>query len=190
MTNVRIDSTPGSRTTSSKSTCKSAIQCVAHRPTVLLSTDPDGLGGGVFQRQPILDPKEFRARFKHSLPTNLIPAQSITADSPTPPGNLEPIPPALLAVVIAWGSKFSEHPLILMDRNQNGGRSRISRALVSRAFEIAEAERVYRIPTPENIITCMVIEGIQSRKSSGDERFDPYLFWQLTTPGRIFQTEQ
>ncbi|KAG8917251.1 hypothetical protein FRC01_002583 [Tulasnella sp. 417] len=56
-------------------------------------------------RQPILDPKEFRARFRHSLPTHLIPAQSISADSPTPPGNLEPIPPALLAVVIAWGSK-------------------------------------------------------------------------------------
>ncbi|KAG9048054.1 hypothetical protein FS837_000882 [Tulasnella sp. UAMH 9824] len=126
-------------------------------------------------RQPILDPKEFRARFKHSLPTNLIPAQSISADSPTPPGNLEPIPPALLAVVIAWGSKFSEHPLILMDRNQNGGRSRISRALVSRAFEIAEAERVYRIPTPENIITCMVIEGIQSHAKTDVDRFSK--FW-------------
>ncbi|KIO24240.1 hypothetical protein M407DRAFT_26355 [Tulasnella calospora MUT 4182] len=126
-------------------------------------------------RQPILDPKEFRARFRHSLPTSLIPSQSITADSPTPPGNFEPIPPALLAVVIAWGSKFSEHPLILMDRNQNGGRSRISRALVTRAFEIAEAERVYRITTPENIITCMVIEGIQSHAKTDADRFSK--FW-------------
>ncbi|KAG8951739.1 hypothetical protein FRC04_005760 [Tulasnella sp. 424] len=126
-------------------------------------------------RQPILDPKEFRARFKHSLPSHLIPSQSVSADSPTPPGNLEPIPPALLAVVIAWGSKFSEHPLILMDRNQNGGRSRISRALVTRAFEIAEAERVYRITTPENIITCMVIEGIQSHSKMDPDRFSK--FW-------------
>ena len=51
-----------------------------------------------------------------------------------------------------------------MDRSANNGRSRVSRALVKKAMDIAEAEKVYRIASTDNILTCMVVEGIQSRE--------------------------
>lgn len=131
------------------------------------------------QRQPILDPVDFRARFKLSLPAHLQPN-----DTPAPPSPPDPLPPALLCVVLAWGSKFSEHPLLILDRKQNGGRSRLSRMLVGKAIEIAEGERVYRLPTTDGILTCMIIEGIQSRTFSHPL---PYHFTpQLTHEPRPF----
>ncbi|KAG9024323.1 hypothetical protein FRB95_011644 [Tulasnella sp. JGI-2019a] len=123
-------------------------------------------------RQPILDPVDFRTRFKLSLPPHLrppdTPHQSVFAP-------LEPLPPALLAVVIAWGSKFSEHPILLRDREENNGRSRISRSLVAKAIEVAEGERVYRFPTTEGILTCLIIEGIQTHAKTDSNRYSK--FW-------------
>ena len=77
---------------------------------------------------------------------------------------LEPLPPALVAVVLAWGSKFSEHPLLILDRQNNNGRSRLSRILVKKAQEVAEGERCYRLNTSESVLTCMIVEGIGSRE--------------------------
>ncbi|KAG8904857.1 hypothetical protein FRB99_001063 [Tulasnella sp. 403] len=121
-------------------------------------------------RQPVLDPIDFRARFKLSLPTHLQPL-----DTPTNLTSSEPLPFSLLAVVLAWGSKFSEHPLLLLDRERNKSRSRISRMLVNKALEVAEVEKVYRLPSKEGIITCMIIEGIQSHAKSDPDRYSK--FW-------------
>jgi hypothetical protein len=42
-------------------------------------------------------------------------------------------------------------------------------------MDVAEGERTYRLATPEGILTCMVIDGIQSHAKSDPDRFN--LFW-------------
>ena len=73
--------------------------------------------------------------------------------------------PALLATVIAWGAKFSEHPLLVADRQGAGGQSRLARMLVMRAREVAEAEKVHRISTVDHIVIALLIEPLQNRES-------------------------
>ena len=67
-------------------------------------------------------------------------------------------PHVTVAVVLAWGAKFSEHPIIAMDREETsaglgGGRSRsrLVRLLVVRAQEVLEANRAFRVPKVENL---------------------------------------
>lgn len=103
---------------------------------------------------PLLSPAEFRSRLKAFL------RPSSSADS-----TLTPLPPALLATVIAWGAKFSEHPLLVHDRDTNSGRSRLCRILTRRAREIAEGEKIHRIPTLDNVVIALLLEPLQSRKS-------------------------
>ena len=45
----------------------------------------------------------------------------------------------LVATVIAWGAKFSEHPLCIADRHQNQGQSALAKVLIHRARDLAEA---------------------------------------------------
>ena len=71
--------------------------------------------------------------------------------------------PALLATVIAWGAKFSEHPLLVADRQGANGQSRLARMLVNRAREVAEAEKVHRISTVDHIVIALLIEPLQNR---------------------------
>jgi hypothetical protein len=74
-----------------------------------------------------------------------------------------PIHPALLATVIAWGAKFSEHPLLVQDREGANGQSRLARTLVNRAREVAEAEKVHRISTVDHVVIALLIEPLQNR---------------------------
>lgn len=104
-------------------------------------------------RIPLLSPTEFRARLKAYLRPNSV----------LDPGIL-PLPHGLLATVIAWGSKFSEHPLLVHDRELNSGRSRICRVLTRRAREVAEGDKIHRLPTFDNIITALLLEPLQSRQ--------------------------
>lgn len=83
-----------------------------------------------------------------------------------------------LAVVLALGAKFSEHPIIVMDRDQtsdptvtvsiNGSpvtkrTSRLVRLLVARAQQVLEVHRAYRSPTIDNIQACLLMEGLLNR---------------------------
>ena len=52
----------------------------------------------------------------------------------------------------------------MLDRDTNGGVSKVGHALVCRAREIAEWERVYRIPTPDNVLTSMLLDPLTSRE--------------------------
>lgn len=85
-----------------------------------------------------------------------------------------------LAVVLALGAKFSEHPIIVMDRDQtsdptvtvsiNGSpvtkrTSRLVRLLVARAQQVLEVHRAYRSPTIDNIQACLLMEGLLNRAS-------------------------
>jgi len=102
---------------------------------------------------PLLSPTEFRTRLKAYLrPTSTL--------DPT----ILPLPHALLATVIAWGAKFSEHPLLVHDRETNAGRSRICRILTRRAREVSEGEKIHRLPSFDNVIIALLLEPLQSRK--------------------------
>ncbi|CAE6414702.1 unnamed protein product [Rhizoctonia solani] len=120
-------------------------------------------------RLPILDPQNFRIRFKYSLPQSPLPP-------PLPARDVEPLPSALIAVVLAWGAKFSEHPIIVHDRGASKDKSSIlARALVRRAREVAEAERIFRIATPDNAIICLLLEPLQSQLNTDPDGF--HGFW-------------
>ena len=71
----------------------------------------------------------------------------------------------LVATVIAWGAKFSEHPWLVQDRDGANGQSRLARTLVNRAREVAEAEKVHRIPTVDHVVIALLIEPLQNRMS-------------------------
>ena len=71
---------------------------------------------------------------------------------------------SLVATVIAWGAKFSEHPLLLADREHNNQQSLLAKTLIHRTRELAEDLKVHRIPTPDHVVTALLIEPMQSRK--------------------------
>lgn len=103
----------------------------------------------VHTRLPLLNPAQFRNRLQIQTPTN----------------NVEkPLHPALVATVLAWGTKFSEHPLLVADRRRPGGQSLLAKTLIDRARELAEAMKVHRIPTPDHVVIGLLIEPLQSRE--------------------------
>lgn len=104
----------------------------------------------VHLRIPLLNPSQFRLR----LNLQGLPQQS----------SQKPLHPALVATVLAWGAKFSEHPLLVADRRRPGGQSHFAKALVDRARELAEATKVHRIPNADNVVIALLIEPLQSRK--------------------------
>ena len=78
----------------------------------------------------------------------------------------DPLHPALVATVIAWGAKFAENSLFVVDRQRNGGtKSLFAIALVDRARELAELLKVHRVSTPEHVIIGLLLEPLQSRQS-------------------------
>lgn len=71
----------------------------------------------------------------------------------------------LVATVIAWGAKFSEHPLLIKDRERNNGQSLLARALINRTRDLAEDLKVHRVPTADHVVVALLIEPMQNRKS-------------------------
>ncbi|KAG8809488.1 hypothetical protein FRC17_003423, partial [Serendipita sp. 399] len=106
-------------------------------------------------RLPLLDSTDFRTRLR----AFLYPTSSLDPA-------ISPLPPALLATVIAWGAKFSEHPLLVHDRGMNDGKSRLSRLITKRAREVAEGEKVHRVPTADNVIVALLLEPLHSHNPS------------------------
>lgn len=110
----------------------------------------------VHTRLPLLNPAQFRSQL------NLHDSYR-----PKPPGQDNggrTLHPALVATVIAWGSKFSEHPLLLADRKRKGGQSALSKALIDRAREIAENTKVHRVPSTDHVVIALLIEPLQCRE--------------------------
>jgi hypothetical protein len=72
--------------------------------------------------------------------------------------------PAVLAAVLAWGAKFSEHPLILLDRSADRmQRSRLAKSLIRKAWEVAEAEKMHTIPSADAVVVSLLLDGLHSR---------------------------
>jgi hypothetical protein len=76
-----------------------------------------------------------------------------------------PLHPAIIATVLAWGAKFSEHELFRVDREKNGGQGLLAKAIIERARAVAEVLKVPRIATPENVIVGLLLEPVQPRES-------------------------
>lgn len=104
----------------------------------------------VHTRLPLLNPEQFRNRLQ------LQPASS----------GGKPLHPALVATVLAWGTKFSEHPLLVADRERPSGQSLLAKALIDRARDLAEALKVHRIPSHDHVVIGLLLEPLQSRTSS------------------------
>lgn len=75
-----------------------------------------------------------------------------------------PVACRLVATVIAWGAKFSEHPLLLADRRKNNGQSMMAKALINRARELAEDLKVHRMPSADHVVIALLIEPMQNRE--------------------------
>jgi hypothetical protein len=84
--------------------------------------------------------------------------------NPRQPGSHKSLHPALVATVLAWGCKFSEHPILVADRQRPNGQSHLAKAMVDRARDLAEAMKVHRIPSADNVVIALLIEPLQSRQ--------------------------
>jgi hypothetical protein len=110
----------------------------------------------VHTRIPLLNPEQFRLRLNAQLGSS-----SCTVASQS-----KPLHPALVATVLAWGAKFSEHPLLVADRRRPGGQSLLAKAAIDRARELAESMKVHRIATHDHVVIGLLMEPLQSRKSN------------------------
>lgn len=119
----------------------------------------------VHTRLPLLNPLQFRARL------NL----QATQQRPVIAKQDEPLHPALIATVLAWGAKFSEHPLLVADRERNGGQSLLAKALINRTRELAESLKVHRIPNTNHVVISLLIEPLQCQDPRHDNGF--HGFW-------------
>ncbi|KAG8743584.1 hypothetical protein FRC10_011731 [Ceratobasidium sp. 414] len=70
----------------------------------------------------------------------------------------------------------TEHPIIVHDRQSNKDKSSmLARSLVRKAREVAEADRVFRIATPDNVLICLLLEPLQSQMPTDPDGF--HGFW-------------
>jgi hypothetical protein len=115
----------------------------------------------VHTRIPLLNPAQFRTRLKLQAASA---SNNPTSKPPALPDNSKPLHPALVATVIAWGTKFSEHPLLVADRRRPSRQSRMAAALIDRARELAESLKVHRIPSADNVVISLLIEPLQCRE--------------------------
>ncbi|RPD62771.1 hypothetical protein L227DRAFT_651667 [Lentinus tigrinus ALCF2SS1-6] len=151
----------------------------------------------VHSRLPLLNPAQFRTRLHYSLystgsqnggtspntpPGSAVAQQQRTRNSSSPNGGQsthhpeqKPLHPALVATVIAWGAKFSEHPLFIADRHRNGGQSAFSKVLINRARDLAEYMKVHRIPDADHVVIALLIEPLQSQSMEDNAGF--HGFW-------------
>ncbi|KAI0647748.1 hypothetical protein C8Q79DRAFT_951691 [Trametes meyenii] len=148
----------------------------------------------VHSRLPLLNPSQFRTRMHYSLystgsqngstsPSNptgsTVAQQQRTRNSSSPLGGQSaqqrPLHPALVATVIAWGAKFSEHPLFIADRHTNRGQSAFAKVLINRARDLAEDMKVHRIPSADHVVIALLIEPLQSQSLEDNAGF--HGFW-------------
>ncbi|WWC89756.1 uncharacterized protein L201_004682 [Kwoniella dendrophila CBS 6074] len=81
-----------------------------------------------------------------------------------------PISHALLAIILAWGARFSDHPMIEADKEEcsyrdgeqlkGRQRSRFVSLMVIRAREIAEKTKIFRVPSMESAHSCLLLEHL------------------------------
>ncbi|PCH40006.1 hypothetical protein WOLCODRAFT_116479 [Wolfiporia cocos MD-104 SS10] len=143
----------------------------------------------VHTRLPLLHPAQFRDRLHFGLHLS---SQSRSHSPHTPPSassnttfgsrasqapsdTLKPLHPALVATVIAWGAKFSAHPLFDADREHNNQQSLLAKTLINRARDIAEDLKVHRVPSADHVVIALLIEPMQNQSFDLQDGF--HGFW-------------
>ncbi|KAH9948835.1 hypothetical protein B0H21DRAFT_204183 [Amylocystis lapponica] len=136
----------------------------------------------VHTRLPLLNPAQFRDHIRHSLAVGAqVRSQSPNDPSSPAPASAgisdqrKPLHPALIATVIAWGAKFSEHPLLEADRKRNNEQSLLAKTLINRARGLAEDMKVHRIPSADHVVIALLIEPMQSQSMGDSNGF--HGFW-------------
>ncbi|KAF8895414.1 hypothetical protein BD779DRAFT_1499404 [Infundibulicybe gibba] len=124
----------------------------------------------VHTRIPLLNPAQFRNRLQ------LHPPKILSNEKPLPP-----LHPALVATVLAWGTKFSEHALLVADRRRPNKQSLLAKTMIDRARDLAEALKVHRIASPDHVVIGLLIEPLQSQNPEDSNGF--HSFW-LTSATR------
>ncbi|KAI9465043.1 hypothetical protein BJY52DRAFT_1114446 [Lactarius psammicola] len=140
----------------------------------------------VHARLPFLNPTHFRARLNVNVPQYA----SIYANNPSASGASaeESLHPALMATVIAWGAKFSEHPLLVADRvNSSSRQSGLAKTLIIRSREVAEALKVHRVPAAEHVVIALLIEPLQSQIPEDSSGFRG--FWLTSAIRQLFDLQ-
>nr|XP_031861170.1 uncharacterized protein CI109_003531 [Kwoniella shandongensis]KAA5528242.1 hypothetical protein CI109_003531 [Kwoniella shandongensis] len=93
-----------------------------------------------------------------------------------------PLSHSLLAVALAYGARFSDHPVIVRDREECSSRdsdigargrkrSRLIALAVIRAREVAEATKAFRLPSLEHVQALLMLEGLLGRAASPQRRY-------------------
>ena len=113
-------------------------------------------------RWPAFDPGHLKARFQ--------------SPDTHPDG---PAEQPLIALCIAFGARFSDHPVIEADRNElaqrdevqfgpgvRPPRSRLVQLLVIRCREVVEAHKCHRVRKLLNALILVNLEGLLGRKSA------------------------
>ncbi|KAI9463794.1 hypothetical protein F5148DRAFT_1210757 [Russula earlei] len=140
----------------------------------------------VHTRLPFLNPTHFRARLNVNVPQYpSIYANNSSAAGASPE---ELLHPALMATVVAWGAKFSEHPLLVADRlNTPTRQSGLAKMLIVRAREVAEALKVHRVPAAEHVVVALLIEPLQSQSPEDASGFRG--FWLTSAIRQLFDLQ-
>ncbi len=78
------------------------------------------------------------------------------------------LPTVAVALILAWGARFSEHPIIVQDREEcsrgltNGRkRSRIVELLTFRYERIVELDALYRVYTVQNVLAVLSLMALK-----------------------------
>lgn len=107
----------------------------------------------------MLEPDDFRARFN---------------DPDCHPDG--PLYHPLLAVALAWGARFSDHPIITADKDETSrsasgsestvqpNRSRLIQMMVIRAREVAEVNKAFRNAKVDNVRLAILLEPLLARE--------------------------
>ncbi|EIN12374.1 hypothetical protein PUNSTDRAFT_49613 [Punctularia strigosozonata HHB-11173 SS5] len=95
-----------------------------------------------------------------------------------------PLHPAIVATVLAWGAKFSEHPLLVADRTRNGGQGLLAKALIDRAREVAESLKVHRIANVDHVLAGLLLEPLQAQNPEDPSGF--HTFWLAASIRHLF----
>ncbi|KAA1469750.1 hypothetical protein DENSPDRAFT_641934 [Dentipellis sp. KUC8613] len=140
----------------------------------------------VHTRLPFLNPAQFRARLTVNLPQYANQYASATGMGVSSVSE-DPLHPALVATVIAWGAKFSEHAVLVAGRAQNGKQSNLAKTLIARAREVAETLKVHRVPVAEHVVIALLIEPLQSQLYEDSSGFRG--FWLQSAIRQLFELQ-
>ncbi len=115
----------------------------------------------VHARLPLLNPQTFRKRYYER-----------SEELGGPPSDI------ILAIVIAWGAKFSENPLIAQDRSESAVELKKAYAQAQAALEKGETEKAGQITGIKGGIEQSILTVPEELRNEGRNRIADHLTWR------------